>query len=218
MFHYSASITPPNRTMGIFKEGKGRGLSLRERRRGCRQGNKPCCGPRGPAGKLQIKFFLKGSVIKSNFNPSSQTARKNIQLSQTNDTSVFSPTCFPSESNYYRYLCKQKQSYGMCIFDSVYGLFLCHHPTPSPFSQKHQTACLQTQTRTKGQISIFPLCARLIENQKVTFQMSCQARHCINCLSFPISIGKRKIFERLAWSPGKQIHNERREERNEGGF
>lgn len=48
-----------------------------------------------PCWELQIKFFLKESVIKSNFNPSSQTAHKSTQLSQTNDKSIFSPTCLP---------------------------------------------------------------------------------------------------------------------------
>lgn len=50
---------------------------------------------RQPCWEISNQILLKGSVIKSNFNPSRQTAHKSIQLSQTNDKSTFSPTCFP---------------------------------------------------------------------------------------------------------------------------
>jgi len=50
---------------------------------------------RQPCWEISNQILLKGSVIKSNFNPSSQTAHKSIQLSQTNDKSTLSPTCFP---------------------------------------------------------------------------------------------------------------------------
>lgn len=137
-------------------------------------GKGSCCCRGGPAGRLQIKFFLKGSVIKSNFNPSSQTAHKSIQLSQTRER--FLPYLFPpSESNYHRLVLSHSvQTEG--------GLRRCQVLSPSPafsaappqtrISSWYQPACLQIQPRTKGRISIFPLCARLIENQKVTFQMS----------------------------------------------
>lgn len=50
---------------------------------------------RQPCWEISNQILLKRSVIKSNFNPSSQTAHKSIQLSQTNDKSTLSPTCFP---------------------------------------------------------------------------------------------------------------------------
>lgn len=103
-----------NRTMGLSKKQRGEGWLEGKREGGHGLGKGPCCWLGSPAGKLQIKFFLKGSVIKSNFNPSSQTAHKSIQLSQTNDKSIFSPTCFPllrviTTGNACLILCKQKQ-------------------------------------------------------------------------------------------------------------
>ena len=77
---------------GETKKGEERGM-LKKQRAGRKK--RVLLLSRQPCWEISNQILLKGSVIKSNFNPSSQTAHKSLQLSQTNDKSTLSPTCFP---------------------------------------------------------------------------------------------------------------------------
>lgn len=143
----TASLSSTNRTMGLSKKRRGEGR-LQGKGGGAQGlGKGPGCRLGGPAGKLQIQFFLKGSVIKSKFNPSSQTAHKSIQLSQTNDDSIFSPTCSPVLSVITTgwsclILCKQKECFlGARISPSLL-------PLPSPLPHPKPVQLLEPSSLT----------------------------------------------------------------------
>lgn len=151
--------------MGIFREEKGERADCQGKEEGdTDRGPGPAVDLEALLGNFKTNSSCKELLLKVTLILPARLLIKSIQLSQTNDRNVLAPTCFPSESNYYRYsplfCARGKRAMGKGG-DSVPLLASSFPTTPPqvPSAPQHRAACLQTQTRTKGaNFNISSLC------------------------------------------------------------